>query len=74
VDLGLAGRVALVAGSSAGLGRANAERFAADGILVTCVVPGYFRTGRVTALASERASHLTGAVLAVDGGHLRSIG
>ena len=84
-------------------------------MLVTVVVPGYMRTGRVTSLvedrsrregrpadaivsdmvasvplgrigepeelaaaiaflASERASYITGTVLAVDGGYLRGVG
>jgi 3-oxoacyl-[acyl-carrier protein] reductase len=84
-------------------------------VLVTVVMPGYMRTGRVTSLveersrregrpaeailgemvanvplgrvgepeelaaaiaflASERASYITGTVLAVDGGYLRGVG
>jgi 3-oxoacyl-[acyl-carrier protein] reductase len=97
-----------------GFAKCLADEVAADGILVTTVCPGWFRTERVTELAaeraerqgttpeailtsqirtvpvgrmgepeelasavaflaSERASYITGAVLAVDGGYLRSI-
>jgi 3-oxoacyl-[acyl-carrier protein] reductase len=98
-----------------GFAKALADEVARDGVTVTVVVPGYMRTGRVTALledrsrregrptdvildemvanvplgrigepdelasaiaflASERASYITGTVLAVDGGWLRAIG
>jgi 3-oxoacyl-[acyl-carrier protein] reductase len=97
-----------------GFAKCLADEVARDGILVTTVCPGYFRTERVADLAaerarregttpeaiqsrqvggiplgrmgepeelasavaflaSERASFITGAVLAVDGGYLRSI-
>jgi len=97
-----------------GFAKSLADEAAPLGILVTVVLPGYFRTDRVTDLAadrarregttpeavmsrqaaavplgrmgepeelasavaflaSERASYITGAVLAVDGGYLRSI-
>jgi 3-oxoacyl-[acyl-carrier protein] reductase len=97
-----------------GFAKCLADEVAADGILVTTVCPGYFRTQRVTDLAadraaregttteailtrqvgtiplgrmgepeelasvvtflaSKRASYITGAVVAVDGGYLRSI-
>jgi 3-oxoacyl-[acyl-carrier protein] reductase len=97
-----------------GFAKCLADEVARDGILVTTVCPGYFRTDRVTDLAaarakregttveaiqsrqigsiplarmgdpdeladvvaflaSERASYITGAVVTVDGGYLRSI-
>lgn len=97
-----------------GFAKSLSDEVATDGILVTCVCPGYFGTDRVTDLAvdrakrqgktpeevmaaqiaavplkrmgephelaaavaflaSERASYITGAVLSVDGGYLRSI-
>ncbi|HTT69009.1 MAG TPA: SDR family oxidoreductase [Gemmatimonadales bacterium] len=97
-----------------GFAKSLADEVAGHGILVTTVLPGWFRTDRVTDLAadrarregstpeailsrqvaaipvgrmgdpdelasavaflaSERASYITGAVLAVDGGYLRSI-
>jgi len=97
-----------------GFAKCLADEVAPDGVLVTVVCPGYFRTDRVAQmaaaraqregktpdailseqlgatplgrmgepeelasvvafLASERASYITGAVLAVDGGRLRSI-
>jgi NAD(P)-dependent dehydrogenase (short-subunit alcohol dehydrogenase family) len=82
VDLGLAGRVSPVCGSSAGLGLAVATRLTTPEANQSRQV-GTIPLGRKgepeelasvgTFLASERASHVTGAVLAVDGGHLRSI-
>ena len=59
VDLGLAGRRALVFGSTAGLGRATAETLAAEGALVAV-------SGRRAELAAEIAASLPGAV-AVSG-------
>jgi 3-oxoacyl-[acyl-carrier protein] reductase len=98
-----------------GFAKALSDEVGRDGVLVTVVVPGYMRTGRVTSLveerarregrpadailremvadiplgrigepeelaaaiaflASERASYITGTVLAVDGGYLRGVG
>lgn len=51
MDLGLAGRVAFVAASSRGLGRAIAEAFAAEGVRVACCAR--------SADIAERASELT---------------
>ena len=97
-----------------GFAKTLADEVAAQGILVTTVLPGWFGTDRVADLtaerarregttpeavlsqqvagiplgrmgdpdelasavaflASERASYITGAVLAVEGGYLRSI-
>ena len=55
MDLGLAGRRALVFGSTAGLGRAIAETLAAEGALVAV-------SGRRAELAAEIAASLPGAV------------
>ena len=98
-----------------GFAKALSDEVGRDGVLVTVVVPGYMRTGRVASLveersrregrpaqlildemvasvplgrigepaelaaaiaflASERASYITGTVLAVDGGYLRGVG
>ena len=55
MDLGLAGRRALVFGSTAGLGRAIAETLAAEGALVAV-------SGRRAEMAAEIAASLPGAV------------
>ena len=58
MDLGLAGRRALVFGSTAGLGRATAETLAAEGARVAI-------SGRRAELAAEIAASLPGAVAVV---------
>ena len=71
MDLGLAGRRAIVFGSTAGLGRATAETLAAEGALVAV-------SGRRAELAAEIAAALPGAVavvgdLTVDGEPARMV-
>ena len=71
VDLGLAGRRALVFGSTAGLGRATAETLAAEGALVAI-------SGRRSEQARGIAASLPGAVavtgdLATDGEPARMV-
>jgi len=70
-----------------GLARTLANEYAADGITVNNVCPGDTRTARldgrlgtpqefaavVAFLASERASYMNGASIAVDGGLVRGL-
>src|SRR5436305_740850 len=66
MDLGIAGRVAMVAAASKGLGRAISEALAAltkeladqvapDNILVNAVLPGFHMTDRQIELSEIRA-------------------
>lgn len=62
MDLGLKDKVALVTGASRGIGRAMAERLAAEGAVVACV-----------ATSEERAAETVGAIEAA-GGRARAYG
>ena len=55
MDLGLRGRVAFVAASSKGMGRASAELFAAEGGVADCTLPELrsFLGNRVDVLAVD---------------------
>jgi hypothetical protein len=71
VDLGLKGKVALVAASSNGLGKASALALAREGARVTIPLGRLgepIELGNLVAfLASQHASYITGAVYQVDG-------
>src|SRR5919202_406422 len=62
MDLGLAGKVALVTGASRGLGRAAAERLAAEGARVV-----------MSARSAGTLGHAAAAVHAATGAHVRTI-
>src|SRR5918912_421678 len=62
MDLGLAGKVALVTGASRGLGRAAAERLAAEGARVV-----------MSARSAGTLGHAAAAVHAATGAHVRAI-
>jgi 3-oxoacyl-[acyl-carrier protein] reductase len=62
MDLGLAGKVALVTGASRGLGRAAAERLAAEGAHVA-----------MSARSAGTLGHAAAAVHAATGAHVRAI-
>jgi 3-oxoacyl-[acyl-carrier protein] reductase len=62
MDLGLAGKVALVTGASRGLGRAAAERLAAEGARVV-----------MSARSAGTLGHAAAAVHALTGAHVRAV-
>src|ERR687886_140625 len=62
MDLGLAGKVALVTGASRGLGRAAAERLAAEGARVA-----------MGARSAGTLGHAAAAVHAATGAHVRAV-
>ena len=61
MDLGITGRVAVVMGASAGLGRASALALAAEGVAVAAIARSADRLRDV----SREAEHLPGSILAV---------
>ena len=64
MDLGLKGRTALVGGASAGLGRASAERLAAEG----CKLALWSRGGEALEKAAEELRSLYSTVVVTIGG------
>jgi NAD(P)-dependent dehydrogenase (short-subunit alcohol dehydrogenase family) len=73
MDLGLAGRVAVVTGASRGIGKACAAELAAESADADLAQPGPCKEGREVGavgafLVSERASFVIGTAWAVDGG------
>ena len=64
MELGIAGRKALVTGGSMGIGRACAEALAAEGVDVAIVARN---EGRLRAAAAEMATNRTGRVVPLTG-------
>lgn len=58
MDLGLKGKVAIVAASSKGMGKATAMAFAAEGSRVNNVLPGAIMTDRLRQMTAARAQKL----------------
>ena len=83
MDLGLQGRIAIVAATNRGLGRVVAEELPREGASVAICTRTVSELGEATAdiqqfavvafLASECASYVNGISVAADGGLIRSL-